>query len=82
VRTDIWNTLGLDPDQVMPGLVMETGDLVDAALLGLDRGEIVTIPPLEDENLWLALEAARAALGPHLSQSAPALRYRAKASAP
>jgi short-subunit dehydrogenase len=81
VRTDIWSTLGLDPDRIMPGKVMETGDLVDAALVGLDRGEIVTIPPLADENLWLSLEAARAALGPHLAQAAPAPRYRTKVSA-
>lgn len=78
VRTDIWSTLGLDPDRIMPGKVMATGDLVDAALVGLDRGEIVTIPPLADEKLWLALEAARAALAPHLAQAAPAPRYRAE----
>ena len=81
VRTDIWSTLGLDPDRIMPGRVMATGDLVDAALVGLDRGEIVTIPPLADENLWLALEAARAALAPHLAQAAPAPRYLTEVSA-
>ena len=47
---------------------METQDLVAAALLGLDKGEVVTIPPLADEALWTAYEAARLALAPHLSR--------------
>ena len=43
-RTEIWQRCGKDADELMPGLVMDVGDLVDAALLGLDRGETVTIP--------------------------------------
>ena len=43
VRTEIWSHMGVDPEQMMPGKIMEAGDLVDAALVGLDRGEIVTI---------------------------------------
>ena len=33
--------------------------MVDAALAGLDRGEIVTIPSLPDIAQWEAYEAAR-----------------------
>jgi short-subunit dehydrogenase len=36
-------------------MVMEAEDLVDAALLGFDRGEVVTIPPLQDEGQWQTL---------------------------
>ncbi len=80
-RTEIWDHMGKDPDELMPGLVMEVGDLVDAALLGLDRGETVTIPPLHDEALWTASEAARLALAPNLSRKDVAPRYRAAVAA-
>jgi short-subunit dehydrogenase len=66
----------MDADALLPGMVMETGDLVDAALVGLDRGEVVTIPPLADEALWAAYDGARLALAPHLSRRDVAARYR------
>jgi short-subunit dehydrogenase len=75
-RTEIWQRSGKNPDELMPGMVMEVDDLVDAALLGLDRGETVTIPPLHDEALWTAYEAARLALAPNLSRKDVAPRYR------
>ncbi len=80
-RTEIWARSGMDVDAAMPGLVMEAGDLVDAALVGLDRGEIVTIPPLADEALWLAYERARLALAPNLSRRLVADRYATKLAA-
>ena len=54
---------GKDVDAILPGKVMEVDDLVDAALVGFDRGELVTIPPLADETLWTAYDEARLALG-------------------
>jgi hypothetical protein len=75
-RTDLWTHQGLDIDELVPGLVMDTADLVDAALVGFDRGELVTIPSLADAALYAAYEAARLALVPHLAASAPAERYR------
>ena len=75
-RTEIWERSGKDVDALLPGLVMEVGDLVDAALVGLDQGETVTIPPLGDEGLWIAYEKARLALAPHLSSREAASRYR------
>ena len=75
-RTEIWERSGKNPDELMPGMVMAVGELVDAALLGLDRGETVTIPPLHDEALWTAYEAARLALAPNLSRQDVAPRYR------
>lgn len=75
-RTEIWERSGKDVDALPDDFVMEVGDLVDAALTGFDRREAVTIPPLADESLWIALQQARAAMGPHLSKSQPAPRYR------
>jgi hypothetical protein len=60
---------------------MDAGDLVDAALVGFDRGELVTIPSLPDTGDWDKAVAARMALGPNLSKNKPAERYKAKAVA-
>jgi len=73
-RTEIWDHAGKDVNQ-MSG-VMEPGDLVDAALVGYDRRETVTIPPLPDVAQWTAYDAARTAMLPGFAQSVPAGRYR------
>jgi len=51
-------------------------DLVDAALAGLDLGEVITIPSLPDAAEWESLNNARLAMGPKLSREVPADRYR------
>lgn len=76
-RTEIWERSGKDIDAFPAEMVMGAGDLVDAALLGLDSGEDVTIPPLADESQWGAYHAARLAMGPGLSRRDVAERYRA-----
>jgi short-subunit dehydrogenase len=75
-RTEIWQRSGKDVDALLPGQVMGVEDLVDAALVGLDRGEVVTIPPLADEGQWTAYNEARLAMAPNLSRSVVAERYR------
>ncbi|MDH7975971.1 SDR family oxidoreductase [Sphingomonas sp. AR_OL41] len=75
-RTEIWERSGKDIDSFPAEWVMEAGDLVDAALLGFDRGETVTIPPLANEGQWIAFEAARHAMDGKLSNRAVAERYR------
>lgn len=74
-RTEIFDRAGADFSGVDPERIMEVGELVDAALAGLDRGELVTIPSLADPHLWEAADAARKALGPGLSNRHPAARY-------
>jgi short-subunit dehydrogenase len=75
-RTEIWERSGKDVDAMLPGQVMAVDDLVDAALAGFDKGEVVTIPPLADEGRWTAYNDARLALAPHLSRREVAERYR------
>lgn len=75
-RTEIWERAGKDVNSLPPEIVMEVDDLVDAALLGFDRGETVTIPPLADEGQYRAFEQARLAMGPNLSRREVAARYR------
>ena len=77
-RTPIWDKAGTDIGAFPAEMVMEADDMVDAALAGLDLGELVTIPALPDFGDFQRLEEARLALGPNLSRSQPADRYRAK----
>jgi short-subunit dehydrogenase len=58
---------------------MSAADLVDAALIGFDRKESVTIPPLRNEAGWASLESARQTLLQDLAEDTPAERYRAPA---
>ena len=74
-RTEIWARSGVDPT-TLAGM-MEVGDLVDAALVGFDRRELVTIPPLPDGEQWDAYNAARQAMLPGFRNTRPAERYRA-----
>ena len=73
-RTDIWARTGIDPDS-LPEL-MEVEELVDAALVGFDRREAVTIPPLHEESRWDELDGARKALLSDLRQAHAAERYQ------
>ena len=75
--TDLWEKSGLHYSKLPVGTVMSTEDMVDAALAGLDQGEVVTAPPLQDGEDWTRFEAARRALAPKFANSAPAPRYRA-----
>lgn len=75
-RTEIWARSGKDIDAFPAEWVMDVDDLVDAALVGFDRGETVTIPPLADESLWQAMQDARLAMGSQLSRREIAPRYR------
>ncbi|HEY0202449.1 MAG TPA: SDR family oxidoreductase [Burkholderiaceae bacterium] len=79
-RTEIWERSGMSVDALPAHAVMEVGTLVDAALAGLDGGEDVTIPALEDAALWQAFEDARHALAPHLSLREAATRYHTAAA--
>jgi NADPH:quinone reductase-like Zn-dependent oxidoreductase len=63
-------------------IVMSPEDMVDAALAGLDQGELVTIPGLHDGNEWTRFEAARRAISKRFGNSVPAPRYRIAAPAP
>lgn len=73
--TEFWDIAGT-PVEHLPGeIVMQATDMVDAALSGLDAGELVTIPALPNLADWNAYEAARQHLLPNLSHAKPASRY-------
>jgi short-subunit dehydrogenase len=74
-RTEIWERAGIDVNMLPE--VMEVGELVDAALVGFDRRELVTIPPLHVAERWDALDGVRLGLMSDLRQAHAAERYRA-----
>jgi len=80
-RTEIWERSGKDVNAFPPEMVMEVGDLVEASLVGFERGETVTIPPLADEAQWVAFNQTRLVMGPGLSRREVAARYRRPAQA-
>ncbi|CAI8979639.1 SDR family NAD(P)-dependent oxidoreductase [Pseudomonas serbica] len=75
-RTEIWERSGIDASQIPEEMVMEAGEMVDAALAGLDQGELVTIPSLPNAGDWDAFVAARLVMAPNLSKSKAAARYK------
>ncbi len=75
-RTEIWERSGKDIDAFPAEMVMAVDDLVDAALVGFDRRETVTIPPLADEAAWTAVQDARLAFAQVMSRRDVAARYR------
>jgi uncharacterized protein len=73
--TDLWEIAGLPWQKLPASIVMSTEDLVDAALTGLDQGELVTIPSLHDGDDWTRFETARRAISQKFGNSQPAPRY-------
>jgi short-subunit dehydrogenase len=73
--TEFWATGGLPIEHLPKEIVMSAESMVDAALVGFDRGELVTIPSLHPEHEWEAFEAARKTISSHHSSNTPAARY-------
>jgi short-subunit dehydrogenase len=73
-RTEIWERSGRSVDDL--GVAMNVDELVDAALVGFDRREPITIPSLPDEKQWETFNGARKAMLPNLPQKHAAERYR------
>ena len=74
--TEFWDIAGLPVSNLPAAIVMSAADMVDAALAGLDQGEVVTIPSLPDQAEWDRFEAARRAMSTRLSSTTPAPRYK------
>jgi short-subunit dehydrogenase len=81
IGTPFWDRAGVPVSHLPESIVMTADDLVDAALAGFDQGELVTIPSLPDVAEWNTFNEARLAMGPKLSLTTPAARYRQAAKA-
>ncbi len=73
-RTEIYDRAGGDVNTLTG--VMEVDHLVDAALVGFDARELVTIPAVPDVATWHAFEQARGTLAGGFTNAEPAPRYR------
>lgn len=73
--TDFWAIGGLPVEHLDPAIVMSAEQMVDAALVGFQRGELVTIPSLHDEKAWTRFDSARQQMATQLSANTPAPRY-------
>jgi short-subunit dehydrogenase len=74
--TEMWARGGVPETMIPRSMIMSAEDLVGAALVGFDQGEILTLPTVADESVWAAYEAARAGLRSSLAAGKPAPRYR------
>jgi short-subunit dehydrogenase len=78
--TEFWDVAGYAA-QKTASITMSAEDCVDAALAGLDGGELVTIPGLHDGDAWTTWEADRRELSKKFGNAKPAARYGVKSSA-
>lgn len=73
--TEFYDTAGVPITAFDQSVFMTAEQLVDAALVGLDRGEEVTLPSVHDTVLWQAYDDARAQLFAGTQNGSPASRY-------
>jgi uncharacterized protein len=75
-RTEIWDVGGVPLSALNAAGIMSAEDMVDAALAGLDEGETITLPSLEDNQLWTDYDVSRQKLFGATRSGKPASRYR------
>jgi short-subunit dehydrogenase len=75
-RTEIWEKSGRDINAIEG--MMDVEEMVDAALIGFDRRELITIPSLPDAGQWDAFNGARQAMLPNFRNEHAAARYAPK----
>jgi uncharacterized protein len=80
--TDIWDNGGFALKNLDPATVMSVDDLVDASLAGLDHGETLTLPSVENTELWDKYDSARLALFLASQNGKVADRYAVRAVVP
>jgi short-subunit dehydrogenase len=72
--TEFWDIAGYAP-QKTSSITMSAEDCVDAALAGLDAGELVAIPGLHDDSDWARWESDRREIAAKFRNAKPAPRY-------
>lgn len=77
--TQFWDVAGYAA-QKTSAITMSAEDAVDAALAGLDSGELVTIPGLHEGDAWNRWEADRRELSKKFGNAKPAPRYGVKST--
>jgi hypothetical protein len=76
VQTEFHDHVGADPRSFPPAIVMSAKDLVDASLKGLERGEVICVPALEDLTLLKNIEDSQRQFFEQSRTGAVAGRYK------
>lgn len=76
VQTEFHQRVGVDSSQYPAALVMTPEDVVTASLAGLDRGEVVCVPALEDLSLLAHVDESQRHLFEQSRTGSLAQRYR------
>jgi hypothetical protein len=76
VRTEFHKRMGMDPTRFPAHMIMEPDAVVSASLAGLERGEVVCIPALEDTTLLDAIHASEKHMFESSATGTVATRYR------
>jgi short-subunit dehydrogenase len=76
IDTDLWAIAGVPVTSLKAGTVMTAENLVDAAMVGFDRRERVTLPSLPDHGLWESFDTARMTAFAATQTGETAARYR------
>jgi short-subunit dehydrogenase len=75
VITEFHKVQGIDPTHMPPEIIMQAEDLVDASLKGLELGEVICIPSLDDPTLLQQFEDSQRQMLMHSGTGVPAKRY-------
>jgi short-subunit dehydrogenase len=75
IATSLWEISGFPLSQLDPATVITAENAVDASLAGLDLGEDLTFPSLNDLELLATYDSARASLFTASLTGRPANRY-------
>jgi short-subunit dehydrogenase len=73
--TELWDLSGVPLASLNQANVMTAENLVDAALAGYDKGELITLPSVPDAGLWDKFDDARSTLFAATQNGKPAPRY-------
>lgn len=74
--TELWDLSGVPLKNLNQSTLMSADDCVDAALAGLAQKELITLPSVENKELWEAYDEARKKLFAATQSGQPASRYQ------
>ena len=74
--TELWDLAGIPLKNLNESTLMTAENCVDAALAGLDQKELITLPSVENKELWEAYDDARKKLFAGTQSGQPASRYQ------
>ena len=77
VRTEFHQVVGIDQSSYPSHIVMSPEDVVTASMAGLERGEVICVPALEEAGLLTRIEDAQRQFFEQTRTGTLAQRYRA-----